>query len=238
MGASTTSLSTTPANPLPNCLSPSTVHTGAVSWSIVSAQTKTCHATCTSSASPVGSESASHCKPRDSSSTTTTTSTDDQWRTGATSQKRTTSDFDIQSCQVTTTMSIEDIPHLADCVAGGTKTSETGGRRETGGRYSGDRSAWRPKLTQHLHTQTTFASAQGGAARAEGGEGRVVTSNGLMWHIQLPPLFLIHSLWPSDAGELISSSRLLPWDQFLATKSIRHGGVGGMYVPEDRNIHA
>jgi hypothetical protein len=31
----------------------------------------------------------------------------------------------------------------------------------------------------------------------------------------------MQSLWPSAAGELISSSRLLPWDAFLATKGIR-----------------
>ena len=31
--------------------------------------------------------------------------------------------------------------------------------------------------------------------------------------------------WPSAAGELISSSRLLPWEAFLATKGIREAGA-------------
>jgi hypothetical protein len=38
---------------------------------------------------------------------------------------------------------------------------------------------------------------------------------------QLPPLFLIQSLWPSAAGDLITSSQLLPWDALLATKEVR-----------------
>jgi len=35
----------------------------------------------------------------------------------------------------------------------------------------------------------------------------------------------MQSLWPSAAGELISSSRLLPWEAFLATKGIREAGA-------------
>ena len=36
----------------------------------------------------------------------------------------------------------------------------------------------------------------------------------------------MQSLWASAAGELISSSRLLPWEPFLATKGIRGKEAG------------